>query len=81
MHKAADAIPSSLYPKIKSVVMFGDPNLRLGRLGDKFPGELRGRVLQNCAVGDPVSGDLFLWMYGDAVCVCMRYEANVRIDV
>lgn len=70
MHKAADAIPSSLYPKIKSVVMFGDPNLRLGRLGDKFPGELRGRVLQNCAVGDPVSGDFFsVDVWGCGVCV------------
>lgn len=55
MHKAATQIPTALYPKIKSVVMFGDPNLRLGRLGDQFPTALRAKLLQNCAVNDPVS--------------------------
>jgi cutinase len=55
MHEAAKSIPVSTYPKIKSLVMFGDPNLRLGLLGDRFPVALRGKVLQNCAVGDPVS--------------------------
>jgi cutinase len=54
MHKAANQLPASLYPRIKSVVMFGDPNLRLGRLGDQFPTALRSKVLQNCAVDDPV---------------------------
>ncbi|KAH7392204.1 cutinase-domain-containing protein [Phaeosphaeria sp. MPI-PUGE-AT-0046c] len=53
MHKAAAKIPAALYPKIKSVVMFGDPNLRLGRLGDQFPTALRAKLLQNCAVDDP----------------------------
>lgn len=55
MHRAADKLPVSLFPKIKSVVMFGDPNLRLGRLGDKFPAALQSKVLEVCAKGDPVS--------------------------
>ena len=55
MHRAADKLPMSLFPKIKSVVRFGDPNLRLGRLGDEFPAPLRAKVLQVCAKGDPVS--------------------------
>jgi cutinase len=54
MHKAASQIPTAIYPKIKSVVMFGDPNLRLGALGDKFPTALRFKLLENCAVDDPV---------------------------
>lgn len=54
MHKASAQIPTAIYPKIKSIVMFGDPNLRLGRLGDPFPTALRSKVLQNCAVNDPV---------------------------
>ncbi|KAF2258982.1 hypothetical protein CC78DRAFT_556265 [Lojkania enalia] len=55
MHRAADQIPTSIFPNIKSVVMFGDPNLRLDRLGDQFPDPLRAKLLQNCAGGDPVS--------------------------
>jgi hypothetical protein len=54
MHKAAAQIPNAIIPKIKSVVMFGDPNLRLGRLGDQFPTALRAKLLQNCALNDPV---------------------------
>ncbi|KAI4928227.1 uncharacterized protein J4E92_005711 [Alternaria infectoria] len=54
MHRAADRLPTSLFPKIKSVVMFGDPNLRLGVVGDKFPNGLKAKVLQICAKGDPV---------------------------
>ena len=54
MHSAAKDIPVSLYPKIKALVMFGDPNLRLGILGDEFPAALRSKVLQNCARGDSV---------------------------
>lgn len=52
MHAAADKIPKDLFPKIKALVMFGDPSERLGR---DFPSELQGKVLQNCADGDPVS--------------------------
>lgn len=53
MHSAAGKIPKDLFPKIKALVMFGDPSERLGR---QFPSELQGKVLQNCADGDPVSG-------------------------
>ncbi|KAL6158225.1 hypothetical protein ACJQWK_07990 [Exserohilum turcicum] len=54
MHRAAAQLPTSLFPKIKSVVMFGDPNLRLGEVGDEFPEGLQAKVLQVCAKGDPV---------------------------
>lgn len=54
MHAAAKRMPESLYAKIKSVVMFGDPMLKLGR---EFPEGLREKVLQNCAEGDPVRFD------------------------
>lgn len=52
MHSAADKVPKELFPKIKALAMFGDPGERLGR---EFPAELQGKVLQNCAEGDPVS--------------------------
>lgn len=55
MHRAAEKLPVSLFPRIKAVVMFGDPQQRLGALGDKFPIGLRSKVLQVCAKGDPVS--------------------------
>ena len=55
MHRAADKLPVSLFPRIKSVVMFGDPNLRLGRLGHQFPAALQPKVLEVCAKNDPVS--------------------------
>lgn len=48
MHSAASRIPASLYPKIKAVVVFGDPGLT------EFPTALRDRLLVNCAEGDPV---------------------------
>ncbi|EUC33236.1 carbohydrate esterase family 5 protein [Bipolaris zeicola 26-R-13] len=54
MHRAAERLPVSLFPRIKAVVMFGDPQQRLGTLGDKFPIGLRPKVLQVCAKGDPV---------------------------
>ncbi|MBE3043344.1 cutinase family protein, partial [Candidatus Bathyarchaeota archaeon] len=54
MHAAADDLPEELYPKIDSIVMFGDPMVKLGSRGD-FPDGLRDKVLQNCASGDPVS--------------------------
>lgn len=55
MHRAADRLPTSLLPRIKSVVMFGDPYQRLGGLSSQFPYSLRAKVLQLCADGDPVS--------------------------
>jgi pimeloyl-ACP methyl ester carboxylesterase len=60
MHRAADRLPLSVLPRIKSVVMFGDPYKRLGGLGGQFPYSLRARVLQLCADGDPVSLASFL---------------------
>lgn len=54
MHAAADDLPEDLYPKIKSIVMFGDPMVKFGSRGD-FPDGLQDKVLQNCADGDPVS--------------------------
>ncbi|KFH43451.1 cutinase-like protein [Hapsidospora chrysogenum ATCC 11550] len=51
MHAAADDIPRALHSRIKAVVMFGDPALRLG--DGSFPSGLQSKVLQNCAEGDP----------------------------
>jgi cutinase len=56
MHAAADDIPTSLYPKIKSLVMFGDGALRLGASRARFPAGLDEKARQVCADGDPVSG-------------------------
>ena len=53
MHRAADEIPASLYPKILAVAMFGDPNIR-SFLGDRFPAALEAKLLQSCATRDPV---------------------------
>lgn len=54
MHRAADEIPTSLYPKILAVAMFGDPNIRTS-LGDRLPAALEVKLLQSCATRDPVS--------------------------
>lgn len=72
MHRAADRLPTSLFPKIKSVVMFGDPNLRLGVVGDKFPNGLKAKVLQICAKGDPVSLSIVLYEGGRQTMLTMR---------
>jgi cutinase len=53
MHAAAEDIPLSLYPKIKSLVMFGDGYLRLGDIASRFPLGLNSKVRQVCADGDP----------------------------
>lgn len=55
MHRAADRLHTSVLPRIKSVVMFGNPYERLGGLSSQFPYALRSKVLQLCADGDPVS--------------------------
>lgn len=55
MHAAAQDIPLTLYPKIKSLVMFGDGYLRLGGTLSRFPTGLNQKVKQVCAPGDPVS--------------------------
>lgn len=54
MHRASDKLPASVLPKIKAVVMFGDPYNKLGLLG-QFRYPLRSRALGICAAGDPVS--------------------------
>ncbi|WYZ42517.1 hypothetical protein EsH8_VI_000216 [Colletotrichum jinshuiense] len=54
MHAAADNIPTALYGRIKSLVMFGDGYLRLGANASKFPAGLNEKVRQVCAPGDPV---------------------------
>lgn len=74
MHQAADKLPVSLFPRIKSVVMFGDPNLRLGRLGHKFPAALQPKVLEVCAKNDPVSA-ISLYI---RVLECLKVEQGKR---
>jgi cutinase len=54
MHNAAPKIPADLYPKIVALVMFGDPELRKGATGMKFPGDLPTKLLENCAENDMV---------------------------
>jgi cutinase len=54
MHAAAKDIPITLYPRIKSLVMFGDGYHRLGDLLSRFPIGLNSKVKQVCAPGDPV---------------------------
>lgn len=56
MHAAAEDIPRSLYPRIKSLVMFGDGYNRLGGTLGRFPIGLNEKAKQVCAPGDPVSG-------------------------
>lgn len=51
--------------------MFGDPNLRLGEVGDEFPEGLQAKVLQVCAKGDPVS---FFFTYVMLVARCLERE-------
>jgi cutinase len=60
MHQAADELPTSLYPKILALAMFGDPNLRL-TLGGRFPAALEAKLLESCATRDPV-GHLFSFL-------------------
>lgn len=57
MHAAAEDIPAALYPKIKSLVMFGDGVLRLGAERARFPAGLDEKTRQVCADGDPVRDD------------------------
>ncbi|KAH7311346.1 cutinase-domain-containing protein [Stachybotrys elegans] len=46
---ALDLIPASLFPKIKSLVFFGDPYYQ-----DPIPGALTAKLLENCATGDNI---------------------------
>lgn len=59
MHLATDRLPASVLPKIKAVVMFGDPNNKLGLLG-QFRLALRAKALGVCAPKDPVSSYISL---------------------
>lgn len=54
MHNAAPKIPAAIQQKVVALVMFGDPELRNGPKGMKFPPVLEGRLLENCAEGDMV---------------------------
>jgi cutinase len=53
MHQAAAHIPAAIQERVVAMVMFGDPGLKSA---SKFPALLQGRTLENCAVGDYVSG-------------------------
>ncbi|KAK4125528.1 carbohydrate esterase family 5 protein [Parathielavia appendiculata] len=57
MHSAAEDIPLYLYPRIKSLVMFGDGYHRLGPVLSRFPTGLNDKAMQICAPGDPVRDD------------------------
>ena len=54
MHLATERLPTSVLPKIKALVMFGDPNNKFGLLG-QFRLALRAKALGVCAPKDPVS--------------------------
>jgi hypothetical protein len=69
MHLATDRLPASVLPKIKAVVMFGDPNNKLGLLG-QFRLALRAKALGVCAPKDPVS-----------LCVCLLAACISKADV
>ena len=66
-HKAAALISSSLYSKIKAIVLFGDPNN-----GDAFPGSLNDNVKTFCNVIDMVCNGL-----PTVVPQFVTYEPNV----
>lgn len=55
IHAAADEIPRNLYPRIKSLVLFGDGFQLKGKDLSSFPDGLDEKVLQVCARDDPVS--------------------------
>lgn len=55
MHAAIERLDEDIFPKIKALVMFGDPDFGDGEFA--FPEELRDKVFQNCADGDPVSSN------------------------
>ena len=61
MHFALGSTPSSLYPSIVAIVLFGDPGHRgqdainpLGDTSPAIPPELESKLKQNCAHNDPV---------------------------
>jgi hypothetical protein len=54
MRGASVKIPSSSYPKILALVMFGDRGIRDMNI-TQFPPELQKKLFENCAPRDPVS--------------------------
>lgn len=50
MRNGLELIPESLYDRIKSIVLFGDPYFQ-----DPLPEALKDKLLENCAGGDQVS--------------------------
>ncbi|KAE9988982.1 hypothetical protein EG328_003298 [Venturia inaequalis] len=54
MHNAVPKIPEATQKKVLALLMYGDPELRNGASGKKFPAELEKVLLQNCAEGDMV---------------------------
>lgn len=79
MHSAADEIPTSLYPRILALAMFGDPELRTS-LGDRFPAALEAKLLESCAIRDPVSF-AFMLFCTDAVSRLAVVRAIVLISI
>jgi len=61
MHGASVKLPTSIFPSIVALVMFGDPGNRganvrspLGGMVPAFPAELAKKLKENCERGDPV---------------------------
>jgi precorrin-2 methylase len=57
MRVAAPKISAELQQKVVALVMFGDPGVKQKQ---KFPPGLESKLLDNCAVGDPVSQSTYL---------------------
>jgi cutinase len=57
-HLALPKLDKSLYSKIVAIAVFGDPGQRgLGtreRPNPPFSDDFKGRIVYNCAIGDPV---------------------------
>lgn len=54
MRAASVKLDRSIYPKIVSLVMFGDRGMIYMNI-TQFPPELQAKLFQNCAPRDPVS--------------------------
>jgi hypothetical protein len=52
MRVAAPKLSAELQQKVVALVMFGDPGVKQKQ---KFPPALEAKLLDNCAVADPVS--------------------------
>lgn len=47
MRNAIGNLSESLFGKVKSIVLFGDPEI-----DSEIPAELEAKLLENCATGD-----------------------------